>query len=71
MTGGRQLPSLTSSTIKHQPLGIALPQQEVYMKKKPDRILVSSLLMTILCAAALALVATLPGGGWYDAFRTM
>jgi hypothetical protein len=35
------------------------------MKKKPDRILVSSLPMTILCIAAMALVATLPGGGWW------
>jgi hypothetical protein len=35
------------------------------MKKKPNRILISSLLMTILCAAALALIATLPGGGWW------
>jgi hypothetical protein len=35
------------------------------MKKKPNRILISSLLMTILCVAALALVATLPGGGWW------
>jgi hypothetical protein len=35
------------------------------MKKKPDRILVSGLLMTILCAVALALTATLPGGGWW------
>jgi hypothetical protein len=35
------------------------------MKKKPDRILISSLLMTVLCVAALALIATLPGGGWW------
>ena len=35
------------------------------MKKRPNRILISSLLMTILCVAALALVATLPGGGWW------
>jgi hypothetical protein len=35
------------------------------MKKKPDRILISSLLITILCVAALALSATLPGGGWW------
>jgi hypothetical protein len=35
------------------------------MKKKPNHILISSLLMTILCAAALALIATLPGGGWW------
>jgi hypothetical protein len=35
------------------------------MKKKPDRILVSSLLMTIPCIAALALAATLPGDGWW------
>jgi hypothetical protein len=35
------------------------------MKKKPNRILVSSLFITILCVAALALIATLPGGGWW------
>jgi hypothetical protein len=35
------------------------------MKKKPNRILISSLLITILCVAALALIATLPGGGWW------
>jgi hypothetical protein len=35
------------------------------MKKKPNRILISSLLMTILCAPALALIAPLPGGGWW------
>jgi hypothetical protein len=35
------------------------------MKKKPNRILISSLLTTILCVAALALIATLPGGGWW------
>ncbi len=35
------------------------------MKKKPNQILVSSLLVTVLCVAALALVATLPGGGWW------
>jgi hypothetical protein len=35
------------------------------MKKKPNRILISSLLMAILCIAALALIATLPGGGWW------
>jgi hypothetical protein len=35
------------------------------MKKKPNRILISNLLMTILCVAALALIATLPGGGWW------
>jgi hypothetical protein len=29
------------------------------MKKRPNRILISSLFMTILCVAALALVATL------------
>jgi hypothetical protein len=40
-------------------------KQEVYMKKKPNRILISSLLMTTLCVMALALVATLPGGGWW------
>jgi hypothetical protein len=52
-------------------LGIALPQQEILMKKKTNRILISSLLMSVLCVAALALIAPLPGGGWYDAFRTM
>jgi hypothetical protein len=35
------------------------------MKKKPNRILVSSLFITILCVATLALTATLPGGGWW------
>ena len=35
------------------------------MKKKPNRILISSLLMTVLCVAALALIAPLPGGGWW------
>jgi hypothetical protein len=35
------------------------------MKKKHNRILVSSLFMTILCIAALALIAPLPGGGWW------
>jgi hypothetical protein len=35
------------------------------MKKKPNRILISSLLVTVLCVAALALIAPLPGGGWW------
>jgi hypothetical protein len=35
------------------------------MKKKPNHILISSLLMTVLCVAALALIAPLPGGGWW------
>ncbi len=35
------------------------------MKKKPNRTLVSSLFITILCVSALALTATLPGGGWW------
>jgi hypothetical protein len=35
------------------------------MKKKPNRLSVSSLFITTLCVAALALVATLPGGGWW------
>jgi hypothetical protein len=35
------------------------------MEKKPNRILVSSFLMTVLCIAALALIAPLPGGGWW------
>jgi hypothetical protein len=33
------------------------------MNKKPKRILISSLLMIVLCVAALALIAPLPGGG--------
>jgi hypothetical protein len=35
------------------------------MKNKHNHVLVSSLLMTILCLAALALIAPLPGGGWW------
>ena len=35
------------------------------MKKKPNHTLISSLFITVLCVAALALVATLPGGGWW------
>jgi hypothetical protein len=35
------------------------------MKKKTNRTLISSMLMFVLCVAALALVATLPGGGWW------
>ena len=35
------------------------------MKKRPNRILISSLFMTVLCVTALALIATLPGGGWW------
>jgi hypothetical protein len=41
------------------------PNRRFIMKKKPDRTLISSLLKIILCIAALALIATLPGGGWY------
>jgi hypothetical protein len=35
------------------------------MNKKHNRVLVSSLFMTVLCIAALALIAPLPGGGWW------
>jgi hypothetical protein len=35
------------------------------MKKKPKRTLVSSLFITVLCVTALALSASLPGGGWW------
>ncbi len=35
------------------------------MKNKPNRILFYSLFMTVLCIAALALIAPLPGGGWW------
>jgi hypothetical protein len=35
------------------------------MKNKHNHVLVSSLLMTVLCIATLALIAPLPGGGWW------
>jgi hypothetical protein len=35
------------------------------MQKKPNRTLISSLLMTVLYVMTLAPVATLPGGGWW------
>jgi hypothetical protein len=35
------------------------------VKKKPNRTPVSSLFMIVLCCAALALIAPLPGGGWW------
>lgn len=35
------------------------------MKKKPNHKLISNLFITVLCVATLALVATLPGGGWW------
>jgi hypothetical protein len=40
-------------------------QQEVRVKKKSNRPLVSIFLLISLCSAALALIATLPGGGWW------
>jgi hypothetical protein len=35
------------------------------VKKKPNRTLVSIFLLIALCSAALALIAPLPGGGWW------
>ncbi len=35
------------------------------MKKRPNHTPVSSLFMIVLCCAALALIAPLPGGGWW------
>jgi hypothetical protein len=35
------------------------------MEKMPNRILISSLLMTVLYVTSLALVVPLPDGGWW------
>jgi hypothetical protein len=43
----------------------AVPLREVHMQKKPNRTLISSLLMTVLYVMTLAPVATLPGVGWW------
>jgi hypothetical protein len=47
------------STVSHQ---------EVYMTKKPNRILKSSLLITAVCSLVLALIASLPR--WYKMQET-